>query len=261
MEIKNRRTKRGYKEIILKMAYIFPKGLRSSTLEERKEYYNTKFPLRKAMSWVGKKHFIVIRIGFKTKIYRKEFEKDKNDLIYLDDTKPSEIRKKILYYLPESIYYDRNVYTDGWEDGTVKEQELCFDLDPENITCEKCGSLTYKIEHNQTFSFCEKCFKQTREETIELYNYLKRKFKKIEVIYSGRGFHIHIKDRKAYRLTEKEREKLSKEILKRGINIDEWVSNGEMSLIRLPYTLNGLVNRIAKPVKINELKKLKLTSS
>jgi DNA primase catalytic subunit len=40
-----------------------------------------------------------------------------------------------------------------------------------------------------------------------------------------------------------------------GFEIDEWVTAGEMRLIRLPYSLNGLVSRIAVPLEKNEIEK------
>jgi DNA primase catalytic subunit len=35
--------------------------------------------------------------------------------------------------------------------------------------------------------------------------------------------------------------------------IDEWVTAGEMRLIRLPYSLHGLVSRIVLPLEKSEL--------
>ncbi|MEJ2241047.1 MAG: hypothetical protein P8Y18_02750 [Candidatus Bathyarchaeota archaeon] len=35
--------------------------------------------------------------------------------------------------------------------------------------------------------------------------------------------------------------------------IDKWVTSGSMRLIRLPYSLHGMVSRIVTPLKISEL--------
>jgi hypothetical protein len=51
----------------------------------------------------------------------------------------------------------------------------------------------------------------------------------------------------------KKRLALVRSLTKRGFLMDEWVPSGGMRLIRLPYSLNGLVSRIAMPLAQNEL--------
>ncbi|MEM0232214.1 MAG: hypothetical protein QXG78_03825, partial [Candidatus Methanomethyliaceae archaeon] len=41
-----------------------------------------------------------------------------------------------------------------------------------------------------------------------------------------------------------------------GIAIDEWVTEGEARLARVPYSLNGLVSRICKPIEIKNIREL-----
>lgn len=50
-----------------------------------------------------------------------------------------------------------------------------------------------------------------------------------------------------------ERRRIAKEVKAKGFPIDEWVTLGDMRLIRLPYSLNGLVSRIAVPLDVREL--------
>ena len=69
----------------------------------------------------------------------------------------------------------------------------------------------------------------------------------------ARGFHIHVFDQEAYKLNAKQRLIIAREVKRKGFSIDEWVTSGEMRLIRLPYSLNGLVSRIVLPLKKNEL--------
>lgn len=47
--------------------------------------------------------------------------------------------------------------------------------------------------------------------------------------------------------------KLLRFLQRRGFVMDEWVAAGGMRLIRLPHSLNGLVSRIAVPLKRGEL--------
>jgi DNA primase catalytic subunit len=41
----------------------------------------------------------------------------------------------------------------------------------------------------------------------------------------------------------------------RGFAIDEWVTIGEMRLIRLPFSLNGLVSRVVTPLLKSEVER------
>jgi DNA primase catalytic subunit len=75
------------------------------------------------------------------------------------------------------------------------------------------------------------------------------------VVYSGRGFHVHVLDKESYGLSVQERQKIADEVKQAGFHIDAWVTSGEMRLIRLPYSLNGLVSRIVLPLKKAELEK------
>jgi DNA primase catalytic subunit len=41
----------------------------------------------------------------------------------------------------------------------------------------------------------------------------------------------------------------------KGFGIDTWVTEGEMRLIRLPYSLHGMVSRIAIPLDKKEIER------
>lgn len=137
-------------------------------------------------------------------------------------------------------------YRDCWDCDGFLGQELAFDIDPENIDCPYHGSVKQKMELGQGLSFCMIEFKRARKLCQSLYNQLKEDYRDVRVVYSGRGFHVHVLDKKATKLTKEERGEIAKQYS--GYAIDEWVTNGEMRLIRLPYSLNGLVSRICIPV-------------
>jgi DNA primase catalytic subunit len=234
--------------------YHLPVGMRYSSLEERKQFYTQEFKLQKAFDWfeggLGNTKFAVI-IGRHTKIYLEKYKKDASTTIILDDFKtPEDMREQILEFLPEAVYYDRNIYDSK---GNKVGQELAFDLDPENITCPIHGTLAEKMKRHQGLSFCELEFDMVKHEAMCLYDYLSESYPGLKVVYSGRGFHIHVLDQKAYQLTVNERLDLAKKVKKVGFHIDDWVTSGEFRLIRLPYSLNGLVSRIVLPLKKDEL--------
>lgn len=236
------------------MEYYFPPGMRPSTLEERLEYYSKEFPLEKAAGWLehrrDKVSFAVI-IGRNTHIYPPKYAGDASTTIIIDRYETLEdVKAYMLEFLPEGVYYDRNVYA---EDGRILGQELAFDLDPENVTCPIHGTLEDKLRRNQGLSFCMLEFQIVKEQTIGLYEHLTKRFSKLHITYSGRGFHIHVFDDEAYALKRHERKEIAEEAKKQGFQIDSWVTTGEMRLIRLPYSLNGLVSRIVIPIEKREM--------
>jgi DNA primase small subunit len=234
--------------------YTLPNGMRYATLEERRQFYTQEFALEKVADWFGNKlvntKFAVI-MGRHTGIYPPKYKADASTTIIIDEYKDLEdVCQQILEFLPEGVYYDRNVYDAV---GRIVGQELAFDLDPENITCPIHGSLTDKMKRGQGLSFCELELEIVKQETIELLGFLEQKFSELQVVYSGRGFHLHVFDKEAYALSTKERGDLAKLVKQAGFHIDEWVTSGEFRLIRLPYSLNGLVSRIALPLTKQEL--------
>ncbi len=228
--------------------------MRYATLEERKQFYAQEFNLSKVSEWfiggLGNTKFAVI-IGRHTKIFPEKYKDDASTTIIVDDFKNLEdVREQILEFLPEAVYYDRNNYD---KKGNKTGQELAFDLDPENITCPIHGSLADKMKHHQGLSFCEVELDMIKKEAIGLFDFLGRRFSDLRVVYSGRGFHLHVLDPKAYLLSTEERLTLARKVKADGFHIDEWVTSGEFRLIRLPYSLNGLVSRIALPLKKDEV--------
>ena len=236
--------------------YFMPEGMRPATLEERREFYTSEFNLEKVSSWLqmrkGKTKFAVI-IGRHTKIVPQEYRRDADTTIIIDEYKDMEdVRRQVLEFLPEAVYYDRNVYL---ENDHAQGQELAFDVDPENITCPIHGTLADKMKRHQGLSFCNIELELAKQQTLSLYEFLEGQFSDLRVVYSGRGFHVHVFDQKAYGLNAKERSELAATVKAKGFAIDVWVTEGEMRLIRVPYSLHGMVSRIAVPIEKKEIEK------
>jgi DNA primase catalytic subunit len=234
--------------------YNLPVGMRYSTLKEREEFYSSEFNLGRVAEWFGessgKVKFAAI-IGRHTKIYPEKYKEDASTTIIIDEYQTlKDLQEQILEFLPEAVYYDRNVYD---QNNQKTGQQLAFDLDPENVVCPVHGTLDDKMKRNPGLGFCELELNLVKAEAIRLYEYLQKRFSDLRVVYSGRGFHIHVLDPEAYKLTAKQRLAVAEEIKKAGFPIDVWVSSGEMRLIRLPYSLNGLVSRIVLPLSKKEL--------
>ncbi len=234
--------------------YSLPAGMRYATLEERQRFYSEEFNLQKVAQWLkpvqGKVKFAVI-MGRHTQIFLEKYKEDASTTIIIDEYRNLEdIRKQVLDFLPEAVYYDRTFY--GATDEKLG-QELAFDLDPENVVCPIHGSLADKMKRKQGLSFCELELDIVKREAIDLIEKLETRFSCVKAVYSGRGFHVHVFDPEAYKLTPKQRLEIAHEIKHAGFHIDEWVTSGEMRLIRLPYSLNGLVSRIVLPLTKQEL--------
>jgi len=238
--------------------YYLPQGMRYATLEERKQFYTQEFSLQKVQEWLkqhkGKAKFAAV-MGRHTKIYPEKYREDAGTTIVIDDYKGlNEVQDYLVEFLPEAAYYDRNVY--GSNDRKTG-QELAFDLDPENITCPIHGTLADKMRRHQGLSFCKIELELVKEQALSLYEHLEAQFSSMKIVYSGRGFHIHVFDPEAYALSTKERRQIAQKVKEKGYKIDEWVTAGDMRLIRLPYSLHGLVSRIVIPVEKGELDSFK----
>ncbi|MBS7650577.1 MAG: DNA primase [Candidatus Bathyarchaeia archaeon] len=239
------------------MKYILPEGLRYSTLSERRNFYRDEFNLSKVSKWISRRvghNIFAVIIGRHTKIYMKRFSRHFSKTIIIDDYRGlNDVRSLILKFLPESVYYDRNIYSRVGGQLRVLGQELAFDLDPENIVCPIHGSLKDKMLRGQGLSFCALEFKMVRMKTVELYERLSSLFTDISAVYSGRGFHLHIFDPETLTWSFRERRRLASKIRREGYPIDEWVTAGGMRLIRLPYSLHGMVSRIVTPLTLRQL--------
>jgi DNA primase catalytic subunit len=234
--------------------YYLPTGMRYATLKERKQFYIEEFNPENASKWFGERlayvKFAVI-IGRHTRIFPEKYREDADTTIIIDEYRNlGEVREQIIEFLPESVYYDRNVY-DAQDRKTG--QELAFDLDPENITCPIHGDLAEKMRRGQGLGFCTLELEMVKTQAVNLYEYLEKEFSQMRMVYSGRGFHIHVFDEEAYMLGERKRRQIARTVKKKGFAIDEWVTVGEMRLIRLPFSLHGLVSRIAVPIEKSEL--------
>jgi len=250
--------------------YYLPAGMRYSTLKERKEFYKKEFNFNNISDWFGRRRNLLetvyaIIVGRHTKIFKKEFKSIYKNTMLIDDyVDLDDIKDYFIYYLPEGVYYDRNLYSkrcsscsldyyNCWNCKHFIGQELAFDIDPENIECPIHGDIEKKMKEHQGLGFCEIEFNKIKEWTQLLIDELSNKFDKLKIVYSGRGFHIHVFDEKAIRMKKSERRRLSSSLLKKGYPIDEWVTNGNMRLIRLPYSLHGMVSRKVIPLTKKEI--------
>ncbi len=236
--------------------YALPAGMRYATLSERESFYLEEFNLKKVEGWfdwaegVGRVVFAVI-MGRHTGIFPEKYREDAGTTVLIDEYDDLEdVRLEVLDFLPESVYYDRNLYD---EKGRVLGQELAFDVDPENFVCPVHGTLADKMRRGQGLGFCELELNMAKDETARLFEWLERLFSNMCIVYSGRGFHVHVLDGDALWWSRQKRAGLAKRLKSEGFRVDAWVTSGGMRLIRLPYSLHGMVSRIVLPLTIEEL--------
>jgi DNA primase catalytic subunit len=226
---------------------------------------------RAAARWMARPagaHVYALILGRHSGIYPRRFRHLKNVPLIVDDVDDVRgLRPYLLRYLPEGVYYDRNVYTSlreiretgldyarPWRSRLFRGQELAFDLDPENLDCPIHGDIRAKMQRHQGLSFCDWEFVEIRRQAAALFDELSRRWKRLRIVFSGRGFHIHVFDDAAFRLSRAERLRVARSFSRR-YAIDEWVTSGEMRLIRLPYSLHGMVSRIVTPIPRRKLER------
>jgi len=151
--------------------------MRYSTLKEREEFYREEFDLSKVGEWFKnsmKNTVFAVIMGRHTRIFPPEYEEDASTTILIDEYENlDDVKKQILEFLPESVYYDRNIYD---RKGEVLGQEIALDIDPENIACPIHGTLEDKMKRRQGLSFCEIELKMAKEETARLYEEIGKSF-------------------------------------------------------------------------------------
>src|SRR2546426_6439453 len=258
----------------MRSRYRFPGQMRPATVQERYEFYRREFKTDLVQKWFrgwsGPVVFAVV-IGRHTKIFPAEYRKDRSRTILIDEYKGLEdLRRYCVEFRPESVYYDRNVYG-NWEEarrgpGKIEElgksfgQQLAFDIDPENFDCPIHGTLGKKLSKRQGLSFCRLELQLAQEQALELIDELSEYFGELRLVYSGRGFHVHVLDDATFFWTRRQRLTMIRSLVRRGYPMDEWVAGGAMRLIRLPYSLNGLVSRLAIPLDGIESRSIDLVS-
>lgn len=252
----------------MKKKLEFPMCMIPSSLEERNQFYKKEFNLDNVKDWLKNYPPMVfsVIIGRYTQIFPREYSRIKDNTIVIYDYRDLEdLKDYILQYRPESVYYDRSLYRnrknchlcgkkkpDCWSCDGFFGQELALDLDVENVYCPIHGEPELRVKKNDYVSFCEFDLQLIKEKTIELIDELESEFNKIRASYSGRGYHIHILDSIAFKMSRKERKEFAKQIGEK-FPIDEWVTEGDSHLIRLPFSLNGLVSRIVLPLNKKQL--------
>lgn len=236
----------------------FPKGMSASTLGERREYYQEEFSLSHVSRWIAQRRGLKFAMipGRHTHIVSTKHAEDRDNVVVIDDWRTaSDIRDYALEYLPEGLYYDRNRYVDAAECMTCNldcshcvrcnnydGQQLAFDLDPENVDCPYHGHIGDKMSRGEGLSFCMHEFKIVRRHSLELAASLRERFNKVSIVYSGRGFHVVVDDEAGYSMPPRRRSVLARAYA-RVHPIDEWVTVGRSRLMRLPWSLNGIVSR------------------
>ncbi len=254
---------------VVRIRYELPGDLHPASLNARLNFYRNRFDVGAAKRWMarpgGDRAYALI-LGRHSGIYPRRFRHLKNVPLIIDDVEgPAGLRPFLLKYLPEGVYYDRNVYrslaearaagldyTHAWRSRQFLGQELAFDLDPENLDCPIHGDIEAKMKRHQGLSFCDWEFDEVRRQAGDLFDRASKSWSELTIVYSGRGFHVHVIDDDAFRLSRKERGRIARSYARR-FAIDEWVTSGEMRLIRLPYSLHGMVSRVVIPVPRKDL--------
>src|SRR5437870_9501360 len=156
--------------------------MRISSLGERREFYSHEFSLTKIRDWfrVWRSPIVfAVVIGRHTGISPMKHRRERARTIVIDEYESlSEMRNYLIDFMPESAYYDRNVYKDWAQARRIENdptqlgssfgQEIVFDIDPENFTCPIHGTLEEKICSHHALSVCRLEFQLAQHEAALL---------------------------------------------------------------------------------------------
>lgn len=237
------------------MKFDFPEDMRPATVDEREQFYREEFETtnleRLMQRWP---QFIpVVDVGSESTLYRPRFKEYKGKLVRISDyTDVDQLKEKFIEYAPEDLYYKTRVEREDRIE-TNPEQELVFDLDPERTDCKQCERRrTYLDDKEAKYRFCMNCFATVAKETRQLYSFLENHFDSMQLVYSGRGFHIHVMDDTAFKMDREDRRELASKVASQ-FPVDAKVTAGEVDMVRLPGSLHGLVSRKVIPVSLSDL--------
>src|SRR2546426_654521 len=149
---------RGDSPIVVRPKYELPDDLGPASLADRRSFYRRSMDLRAAARWMDSpkaERVYALILGRHSGIYPRRFRHLKNVPLIVDDARDvRDLRPYLVKYLPEGVYYDRNVYTSldaarkarldyarAWRSRFFVGQELAFDLDPENLDCPIHGDI------------------------------------------------------------------------------------------------------------------------
>lgn len=237
------------------MRFDFPEELRPATVEERERFYEESFPRAELEERLARwDTFVpVVDVGAETTLYRPRWKKYKGKMVRLTEYGSlEELKTKLVDYAPEDLYYVTTIEKEGKIE-TNPEKELVFDLDPENVPCKDCRRRKKYLEGvAEEYAFCEGCFAEVAAETRQLFAFLEDHFDQLQLVYSGRGFHIHVNDDEAFLMDREDRRELAGKVA-REFPVDAEVTAGEKDLIRLPGSLHGLVSKVVTPIEVDAL--------
>src|SRR5260370_28758691 len=230
-----------------------------ASVSERREFYSREFSLVKIRDWFrGWQSPVVfaVVIGRHTRIAPRKYLRERARTIVIDEYQGlSEVKNYLISFRPESVYYDRNVYKE-WDQarsvgndttrlGRAFGQELVFDVDPENFTCPIHGTLEDKMRKHQGLSFCRLELQLASQEAIQLVEILSRRVTQINLVYSGRGFPIHITYAETIFWNRNKRLALVRSLTKKGVLMEECVPAGGKWVLPASQLVEGLVDRIS----------------
>ncbi|MDY6776868.1 MAG: DNA primase small subunit domain-containing protein [Candidatus Nanohaloarchaea archaeon] len=237
------------------MKFDFPLDLSPASVDEREQFYREEFPGKQLEEKMERWDVFVpvVDVGSESTLYRPRFKEYKDKLVRMTDYGDmDDLKDRIVEFAPEDLYYVTTVEKEDRIE-TNPEQELVFDLDPEMVECERCERKKKYLEGAaREYVFCEECFKQVARETRQLYSFLQNHFSDLRLVYSGRGFHIHVEDESAFAMDREDRRELAGKAAKE-FPIDRKITAGEKDLIRMPGSLHGLVSRVVTEVEVSDL--------
>lgn len=237
------------------MQYDFPEGLKPTPVRQREAFYQEEFSTDAVEKLMEQRNWFVpvIDVGTESTLYKPRLQELKGKLVRISEyADATQLVEKITDYAPEDVYYSRNDTKEGRIEVNPR-QELVFRVAPHELDCNMCDRKRQHMEEQwQKFVFCENCFADAAHHARNLYVFLERHFEEMDLVFTGRAFHVHVNDEEGFRMEQEDRWELARKV-SRQFPIQEEMTAGESDLVRLPGSLNGLVTRKVVSLHVTDL--------
>jgi len=168
--------------------------MRQATPEERKKFYAEEWNKRDVPDFIL--HTLSLReFGF-------DLDGTGPSHRYFQFTTLEQLEDFMRHRAPYSAFasvalYERPSMREGWQ-----KAELVFDIDAKDLPVKTCGCPKGQV--------CEKCLQEAKKVAMEFAETLRSDLgiRKINFVYSGRGFHIRVNDEAVMGLEQNERGQL-----------------------------------------------------
>ncbi len=220
-------------------------------LEQRKFFYEAEFFPDKVESFFFiKPQFVALDYGSESRISK---HPQKHTELLPPSLSFDLIKARVIADLPEKVMYDKNVYKDVNKCVSCMKFSQCFSCPLDNFVGQELvleiQAKEMKCTSCKVGQVCPECVHLAMNKAQGAKAELLRHYERVEIVATGLGAQIHVKDLAALRLSFEERQRLAQELRVFSVHVP---ASAHERFALLPYSLNGVASRKIMPVNNNE---------